>query len=253
MKFSEFEWNGQNEGELCYQYLRLKHNRDLPQLKSFFSPEMHNLIYERSIRGQYIAKCDSDSNDLEADATNNTYTGFDENTQFGDILVCMDTDWIALDYWSEITTFDISKHIVSDKLIHGLYLLNRCPKGFDDLLMFFPETCYTSHMIKFLLKIKAITFDDIAYVVVAPKTFNKDYSKIPFLELRKRYYDNPAWYKAMQNQFVGRLYNMFNKTHQVAILFNHDFAQGLRVEWDKDPTATVSLNSVSSVNNIWWL
>ena len=73
----------------------------------------------------------------------------------------------------------------------------------------------------------------IAIVVVAPKVFKNDYFELPFLALRKRYYDNPAWYKAMQNQFVGRLCKMFNKAHQVALLFNHDFAQGLRVEWEK--------------------
>ena len=57
----------------------------------------------------------------------------------------------------------------------------------------------------------------------------------------------------MQNQFVGRLYKMFKKTNQVAVSFNPDFAQGLRVEWEKDPSSTVTLNSVSSVNNVWWL
>ena len=38
MKFSEFEWNGQIEGELCYEYLRLERNRDVLQLKSFDCP-----------------------------------------------------------------------------------------------------------------------------------------------------------------------------------------------------------------------
>ena len=57
----------------------------------------------------------------------------------------------------------------------------------------------------------------------------------------------------MQNQFVGRLYKMFNKSHQVAILFNHDFAQGLRVEWEKKQNANVTLNSTTTINNIWWL
>lgn len=248
LKFSEFEWHGQSPGELCYEYLRLKHNRELSQLKSFFSQEMHQVVYEHAIRGQYIAKCDD-----ENDAEDQVYTGFDENTQFGDILVCMETDWIALDYWSEMVEFDVSKHTANSKLVHGLYLLNRCPRGFEELLMFFPETCYTSHMIKFLLQVKAITYDDIAFVVVAPKVFKNDYFKIPFTELRKRYHDNPAWYKAMQNQFVGRLYKMFNKSHQVAILFNHDFAQGLRVEWEKDHNSSVTLNSTNTINNIWWL
>jgi len=143
LKFSEFEWKGQNEGELCYDYLRLKHNRDLSQLKSFFSPEIHQMVYERAIRGQYIAKCDTD-NDKDNTADIDKYIGFDENTQFGDILVCMETDWIALDYWSEMVKFDMSKHATNNKLIHGLYVLNRCPEGFEELLMFFPETCYTS-------------------------------------------------------------------------------------------------------------
>jgi len=254
LKFSELEWNGQNEGELCYEYLRLRHNRDLSQLKSFFSPEIHQIVYERAIRGQYIAKCDNDDeNDNAAEVDKHKYTGFDENTQFGDILVCMETDWIALDYWSEMVEFDVSKHTANNKLIHGLYLLSRCPKEFEQLLMFFPETCYTSHMIKFFLQINAITYDDIAFVVIAPKTFNNDYFKVPLIELRKRYYNNPSWYKAMQNQFVGRLYKMFNKAHQVAILFNHDFAQGLRVEWEQDQNASVTLNSTSTINNIWWL
>ena len=253
LQFSEFEWNGQNEGELCYEYLRLKHNRDLSQLKSFFNPELHRVVYERAMRGQYIAKCDDDDGDDDGDATDKTYTGFDENMQFADILVCMETDWIALDYWSDMVKFDMSKHTTNNKLVHGLYLLNRCPKSFEQLLIFFPETCYTSHMIKFLLHVNAITYDDIEFVVVAPKVFNNDYFKIPLLELRKRYYDNPVWCKAMQNQFVGRLYKMFSKMHQVAILFNHDFAQGLRVEWEKDEHSTVTLNSTSTVNNIWWL
>ena len=77
-------------------------------------------------------------------------------------------------------------------------------------------------MIKFLLHIQAITFDDITFVVIAPKVVRNDYFKIPFVELRKRYYDNPSWYKTMQVQFVGRMYKMFNKLHEVAILFNHD-------------------------------
>ena len=255
LKFSELEWNNQTQGELCYEYLRLKHNKELSQLKSFFSVEMHQIVYERAIRGQYIAKCDNDNYDNcnDDNGGDQLYTGFDENTQFGDILVCMETDWIALDYWSEMVEFDVSKHATNNKLVHGLYLLSRCPKYFEELLMFFPETCYTSHMVKFLLKVNAITFDDISYIVVAPKVFKNDYFKIPFTELRKRYYNNPAWYKAMQNQFVGRLYKMFNKSHQVAILFNHDFAQGLRVEWEKDQDSSVTLNSTSSVNNIWWL
>ena len=112
--------------------------------------------------------------------------------------------------------------------MNGLYLLKRCPTSNDKLLMYYPETLYTSHMIKFLLHTNAITFDDIAFVVVAPKIFKHDYFKIPFIELRKRFYENPSWYKAMQNQFVGRLYKMFTKVHNVAVLFNPDFAQGLR-------------------------
>ena len=78
MKFNEFEWNGQNEGELCYDDLRLKHNRDLSHLKSFFNPETHQVVYARAIRGQYIAKCDND-NDNAAEVDNHNYTGFDEN------------------------------------------------------------------------------------------------------------------------------------------------------------------------------
>ena len=101
------------------------------------------MVYERAIRGQYIAKCDTD-NDKDNTADIDKYIGFDENTQFGDILVCMETDWIALDYWSEMVKFDMSKHATNNKLIHGLYVLNRCPEGFEELLMFFPETCYTS-------------------------------------------------------------------------------------------------------------
>ena len=57
-------------------------------MKSFFNPEIHQVVYERAIRGQYIAKCDN-GNDNAAEVDNQTYTGFDENTQFGDILVCM--------------------------------------------------------------------------------------------------------------------------------------------------------------------
>ena len=57
----------------------------------------------------------------------------------------------------------------------------------------------------------------------------------------------------MQNQVVGRLYRMFNKAHQVALVFNHDFAQGLRVEWGKYGHASIILNSTNTVNNIWWL
>ena len=38
----------------------------------------------------------------------------------------------------------------------------------------------------------------------------------------------------MQNRVVGRLYTMCSKAHQVALLFNHDYAQGLRVEEEND-------------------
>ena len=77
------EWNGQNEGELCYEYLRLKRNRDLSQSKSFFSPEIHQVVYERAIRGQYIARCDHDNevdneNDNATQVDTHEYTGFDE-------------------------------------------------------------------------------------------------------------------------------------------------------------------------------
>jgi hypothetical protein len=96
-------------------------------VKSFFNPEVHQVVYERAIRGQYIAKCDNDNNNA-TEVDNPNYIGFDENAQFGDILVYLETDWIALDYWSEMVEFDMSKHTANNKLINGLCLLNRCPK-----------------------------------------------------------------------------------------------------------------------------
>ena len=64
------------------------------------------------------------------------------------------------------------------------------------------------------LQSNAITYEYTEYVI-AHNVFNTYYFKIPFLELRKRYYENPAWYKAIQNQFVGRLYNMFSKNRKM--------------------------------------
>jgi len=57
----------------------------------------------------------------------------------------------------------------------------------------------------------------------------------------------------MQNQFVGSTYRMYNNKHQAAILFNHDFAQALRTQWETQPNTTVLLNTVSTIHGIWWL
>ena len=91
----------------------------------------------------------------------------------------METDWIALDYCSEMVEFDMSKHTANTT--PPWTVLDRCPKGFDELGMFFPETCYTSHMI-FWLQLNAITDGEIEFAVVAPKVCENDY-----FEIRQRY------------------------------------------------------------------
>ena len=39
--------------------------------------------------------------------------GFDETSQFLSILTEMETDWIALDYWSELKPFDEKKNTLT--------------------------------------------------------------------------------------------------------------------------------------------
>jgi hypothetical protein len=147
LKFSEFEWGGQTEGQMCYDYLRLKHNRDMVQLKSFLSPQLHDLIDTRAMKSQY--QIQGNNNKDNGNDNKNKYTGFDENSQFLHILQTMETDWIAIDYWSELMPFEVSKHISNNQLTHGLYLLNRCPTPRPELLIYYADSLYTSHFIKF--------------------------------------------------------------------------------------------------------
>ena len=71
---------------------------------------------------------------------------------------------------------------------------------------------------KCLLSTGRIKYHYIDYVIVAPKTVKYDYSKKPIAALRDRYHDEPAKYKAMQNQFVGRAYRMYNNKHQAHVV-----------------------------------
>lgn len=103
-------------------------------MQSLFSQTIHQVVYERAIRGQYIARCEHD-NAVHTTTGHTTqvdthhYTGFDENTQVGDILVCVETEWIAVYHWPAMVEFDVSEHTAHNQLVHGLYLLNQCPQG----------------------------------------------------------------------------------------------------------------------------
>ena len=163
----------------------------------------------------------------------------------------MSTDWITVDVWSQLVKFDVDTH-VKDDLVLGLFVLNRCPDPAEDELVYYPETVYTTHGIKRLLDTGRIKYHYIEYVIVAPRTIKHDYFQKPLNALRDRYCEEPAKYKSMQNQFVGSTFRMYDNKHQAAILFNHDFAQALRTEWEKEPDTKVTLNTVSSVHGIWW-
>jgi hypothetical protein len=133
--FREFQWskfqgNNQNEGELCYDYFRLVHNRDLHKLKSFFISEIHRLLIEQAMKGQYQVQTDDDV----TLGDHEQILGFDETGQFGVILETMPTPWIALDLGSQIVPFD--KHLHTDGgLIGGVFVLNRRPTPPTELLV----------------------------------------------------------------------------------------------------------------------
>ena len=140
-KFSQFEWDGQNEGALCRDYLALVHNRDLHQLTSHMSAEIHKLLYERASRSQYLIKREEneeayDDDDKEGTTTQQKeFIGFDETGQFGDILETMPTDWIAVDMWSQLVKFDIDTH-AKNGLVLGLFVLNRPPGPAEEELIY---------------------------------------------------------------------------------------------------------------------
>ena len=104
-----------------------------------------------------------------------------------------------------------------------------------------------------LLSTGRVKYCYIDYALVAPKTMKHDYFKKPIAALRARYHDEPAKYKAMQNQFVGSTYRVHDNTYQAAILFNHDFAKALWTQWGTQPDTTILLNTVSTIHGIWWL
>lgn len=165
----------------------------------------------------------------------------------------METDWIALDYWSELIPFNEKEHFNNGEFVAGVYVLNRTPDSQGEYLMYYPELVYTTRAMNFFIKHRMIALEYIDYVIVAPRVIPHNYFKKPLEDLHLRYHDKPEWYKPMVAQVVGRLDKMFSTTYQVAVLFNQDLAQGLRQKWASKPNTKVSLTFVSGRNGVWWL
>ena len=78
------------QGELCHDYLRLKQNRDLLQVKTVFSPEIQQVVYERMVcAGNALQQCDNDDDNHNDSCDDQKYTAL-MKTQCGDIFVSME-------------------------------------------------------------------------------------------------------------------------------------------------------------------